>query len=377
MLKSIRNLAKMKCQQRLCQRTKNICPSGNCHVCEDAVNAIKEKEALKKKVKDKHFEKVALDMKTMVDTHKKLVKGEPVEQKALSELLLGGIINILSQSETVDNILERIEAIEQEKLTNQLRIEALENWVIKLDHQIKEVSEKIEKHQENSEECNANSILVEKIASLESNVNSLFSKENEQAPKIYEAGNESINCKECDAKFSKNCDFEKHMVNEHQQEKEFTCDDCGKRFYLSWRLKKHVEMHKKESKACHYFNNNKVCPYNEIGCMFEHKKLGLCGRKTCTRNLCPFQHSDTSEEEIMNVVEETDIDRNERDSIDDKVETEVKAKEDQQKQNEVENSFCYFCDITFGTQGEFITHMGDEHLNLFPHIEQNEALITF
>ena len=96
-------------------------------MCEDAVNAIKEKEALKKKVKDKHFEKVALDMKTMVDTHKKLVKGEPVEQKDLSELHLRGIINILSQSETVDNILERIEAIEQEKLTNQLRIEALEN----------------------------------------------------------------------------------------------------------------------------------------------------------------------------------------------------------------------------------------------------------
>ena len=60
---------------------KHICPTGNCHVCEDAVNAIKEKEALKKKVKDKHFEKVALDMKTMVDTHKKLVKGEPVEQR--------------------------------------------------------------------------------------------------------------------------------------------------------------------------------------------------------------------------------------------------------------------------------------------------------
>ena len=45
-------------------------------------------------------------------------------------------------------------------------------------------------------------------------------------------------------------------------------------------------------KHCHYFNNDKVCPYEEIGCMFRHEKSEPCKYKEfCKNKLCPFQHN--------------------------------------------------------------------------------------
>ena len=42
---------------------------------------------------------------------------------------------------------------------------------------------------------------------------------------------------------------------------------------------------------CHYFNNNKSCPYNEIGCKFIHRKSKYCINKDkCQQKLCCYQH---------------------------------------------------------------------------------------
>ena len=76
---------------------------------QDAIKAINDNAALVKK--QEHYDTVILYMKTMVDTHNKLVKSEKVDQQLISELLLGGIINILNQSEAVDNIIKRIAVI--------------------------------------------------------------------------------------------------------------------------------------------------------------------------------------------------------------------------------------------------------------------------
>ena len=44
-------------------------------------------------------------------------------------------------------------------------------------------------------------------------------------------------------------------------------------------------------KKCHYFNNEKECPYFEVGCMFVHEFSGQCKfGPACVRQLCPFQH---------------------------------------------------------------------------------------
>ena len=83
----------MKCSQKLCQRTKTISPSGNCNVCENVINELtkKHEETLPKK---RNFEKVEVDMKMMIDIHKKLVKGSPIEPQTVNALLLNGIITI-------------------------------------------------------------------------------------------------------------------------------------------------------------------------------------------------------------------------------------------------------------------------------------------
>ena len=46
-------------------------------------------------------------------------------------------------------------------------------------------------------------------------------------------------CTFCDAKFDQNCELEKHVVEDHQQEKEHSCEVCGKKFFLLWMLKGH------------------------------------------------------------------------------------------------------------------------------------------
>ena len=102
-----------------------------------------------------------------------------------------------------------------------------------------------------------------------------------------------VKCKICDDIFDKNCELEMHIKTQHDSVEKFECDQCGKRFVLGWRLKKHQWIHKGQNiKRCHYFNNKKTCPYEEIGCMFEHSFSGNCryGSK-CDKTMCSFQHN--------------------------------------------------------------------------------------
>ena len=68
-------------------------------------------------------------------------------------------------------------------------------------------------------------------------------------------------------------------------------------FVLEWRFKKHRNIHSEEAvnfKFCHYYNNNKTCPYSDLGCMFRHKQSPICLSKTkCSNKLCQFKHSPT------------------------------------------------------------------------------------
>ena len=64
--------------------------------------------------------------------------------------------------------------------------------------------------------------------------------------------------------FKEHWKFEQHL-KEHGQKKEFECGKCEKTFYTRWRKEKHLEIHSTEmTKFCHYFNNCKVCPYEEF-----------------------------------------------------------------------------------------------------------------
>ena len=272
----------MKCKQRLCQRTKNVGSEGNCDVCQDVINVMNTKYAeidAKKTVKP-----VQVDLKQMVKVHEQLSKGVKTDPQIVSVLVLGGIINITSQHDAIEELEVRIKQLEREEISTKTRIEAVENWVLTQSDSLRTLSEHVTQF---------DTTLVK------------LRKDHEKV--THEKGNvkkEVIKCKECDKNFERNCDFEKH-IEEHKLQKEFECDICGKDFYLKWRLLKHKEMHSVTKKFCHYYNNGKPCPYEAIGCMFHHSKSGTCKQSICTNILCQFEHPKhmIEEEEAENVIE--------------------------------------------------------------------------
>ena len=73
----------------------------------------------------------------MVNTHSQIARGIKVDQEVVSNLLLGGVINILHQHDTIDEMDERIKSVEQIITTDKLRIELLENWTKKQAEELK------------------------------------------------------------------------------------------------------------------------------------------------------------------------------------------------------------------------------------------------
>ena len=256
---------RMKCQQTLCQRTKKISTTGNCDVCQNVIEEIAKKNETTKK--NSNFKKVEIDFKLMYETHKKLLNGGQVDPKVVNTLLLGGVVNILIQSEEIEAIEQRINAMEREDLTNKAKIEYLENWVIKQNDAIEEISKKLNEKEVFAKECNAVEKLKKKVDGIENEMSCLkrgnpFTKEI-QNPKT------EIKCDECGLTFFKTCELELHL-EEHEKKKQFKCEICAKEFFLSWRMKKHMKMHSSSPKVCRFFDKNQPCPFEKIGCMFSH-----------------------------------------------------------------------------------------------------------
>ena len=108
--KKINSDLKMTCKQKLCKRTASITSSGNCSVCQNAIDEAVKK--IEKTRKTKHFEKVDVDFNLMVETHKKLEQGIRVDPVTLNVLVLSGIMNILRQSEALEEAEERVKILE-------------------------------------------------------------------------------------------------------------------------------------------------------------------------------------------------------------------------------------------------------------------------
>ena len=71
-------------------------------------------------------------------------------------------------------------------------------------------------------------------------------------------------------------------------------------------MEKHVKIHtQKFVQYCHYYNNDKFCPYEELDCKFLHQVDNDCkfGKK-CNKEMCPKRHSE--EEQENNGDKETD-----------------------------------------------------------------------
>ena len=98
-------------------------------------------------------------------------------------------------------------------------------------------------------------------------------------------------CNECEQSFSKSHSLEEHMIVVHRKQKEYKCDTCGADFLSMWRWSKHIALHQKESRKCHFYNNGKECPYSLIGCKFLHEESQICKyAHRCEKVMCQYRH---------------------------------------------------------------------------------------
>ena len=124
--------------------------------------------------------------------------------------------------------------------------------------------------------------------------------------KKHQAGEGEKLCNHCDTKFNENCDLELHLKT-HLEAEIFICEVCEKTFVSKWRLRKHVSGHQGKI-FCHYFNNRKSCPYEELGCMFQHEDSPICRfQEQCLKELCQYKHKDNNEKNEKDVIAETEM----------------------------------------------------------------------
>ena len=142
--------------------------------------------------------------------------------------------------------------MESEILSNRAKIENLENWVIKQNKSIEDLDQKLSRLDKNGilvKESSDTESLHKKVIGIEIDFNFLKKsslKKNEKMEPLNPKTN-AKKCNACDTVFSKNSDLEKHVIDEHEQEKNYKCKVCSKQFFLEWRKDKHSKMHEEET----------------------------------------------------------------------------------------------------------------------------------
>ena len=202
------------------------------------------------------------------------------------------IKNIIESQDRIDGIIVKnsddILAMEKTKAENADAIKVLESKIDMINHEI------------------------ESIKSKDKNTK----KERQRKDKF----NTPIKCKLCDKHFERFVDLEKHVKENHDNREEFQCDQCDKKFVIKWRLEKHMTMHTKDFvQSCHYFNNGKMCPFEELGCKFLHVFASNCkfGHR-CNKRLCPRRHDNGKDDTINDTEKEFDeeqFSKNDADSM--------------------------------------------------------------
>ena len=97
-------------------------------------------------------------------------------------------------------------------------------------------------------------------------------------------------CDECDKCFKEESQLEEHVSKKH---KKHECDDCDKVFDYEGTLEKHKgAAHENIVIFCHFYNNNKECPFDDQ-CVFVHEESEKCKYdKACERKLCMYRHEE-------------------------------------------------------------------------------------
>ena len=187
---------------------------------------------------------------------------------------------------------------------------------------------------------------------------------------------------------------EEWKLNAHKK-RHNKCNQCSKTFKNQDIMEKHKNISHGNMKIyCHFFNNEKKCPY-ENECIFLHDDADVCRYGVlCERNNCMYKHgddkcdnidvSDNIDQEIVNDVDATvnvlEPDESEncanrtfqnpsqfdKNSSDDMFQCDwcdfvSERKGNLEKHQEISKIWCPFCSDSWGCEYNLKTHIEIEH----------------
>ena len=253
------------------------------------MSAVK-KIVLEKRETDKNVERLDADMKKL-RTEKELSREtEEIEQNLQHLHSSNSDLNLV-----VNNVSEKLKQVDSQVTSHG---ELIKNIDICMNNTKEKVSQISSKEPVEIREFKSKlKLLDDKIESYDREIREIETKINEKKAKSMENPVKNLisnkSCQYCGITLETNYELEMHLVT-HQEATKFECDNCGQSFFSKWRLKKHVEGHQKQRRCCHYFNNKKECPFEKIGCKFNHIPSNNCKfGSQCERPKCQYKHQDS------------------------------------------------------------------------------------
>ena len=231
-----------------------------CVKCKDKFTSRETFDQMKVKVDslEEYCLSVQEDIENCKSTKYEDYKGEQLQSMKIDTM----------NEETIKHINEEIEVMKTDQKDNNDKIKSIDERINLLNTEQRQIRDNIEK---NGNICEIQSDLEKQRYQKHRNI---------------------LQCNMCENRFSMNHELEEHLLNAHKETKLFSCVQCNKNFVLKWRLTKHMREHQQLNiRKCHYFNNNKECPFSKIGCKFSHEIAPECKYGSlCERTKCQYRH---------------------------------------------------------------------------------------
>ena len=266
------------------------------------------------------MDKIKVDIKTLMKAVKKLV----LEQRETNMNVEIVETKMKKFNEEKDSVSENTKIDKNIKILNELNTE-ISLLVKSVGEKVNKIEEQVqenEKHLESIDEKKKTSNVVDNLASSEVNNKSemcdiktklkiideriesyeqeiktietrIYKYTSENLKKVSKGKVKKHECDICDSTFDSNYNLEVH-ISSHQEVIPVKCDSCEQTFFSNWRLKIHKRGHQKEKKrSCHYYNNQLECPFEKVGCKFDHRLSRKCKfGSECQILKCQFRHQE-------------------------------------------------------------------------------------
>ena len=124
----------------------------------------------------------------------------------------------------------------------------------------------------------------------------------------------NYDCDQCELSHTS----ETQLMRHKKKHGKFSCDKCEREYNFEGVLEKHIDVvHKSMKIFCHYYNNNKDCPYSDQ-CIYAHEDAVDCMfGNDCERILCMFRHVEHIPDDEDSDYGDSDGDQTENDNEND------------------------------------------------------------